>query len=60
MAPGGTVGGSSVHSLQKHAGEQGRAVGRRRHSAAGLTGGTGRQWGLVVRGGVWEEERRAM
>jgi hypothetical protein len=27
IAPGGAVGGSSVHSLQRHAGEQGRTTG---------------------------------
>jgi hypothetical protein len=47
MALSGAVGGGSTHSRRRQADEQGRTTGHGRRGATRLTGGVGRQWGLV-------------
>jgi hypothetical protein len=58
MAPSSTIRGDSTRSRRRRASEQGRAAGRRRHSAAWLTCRAVRQRGPVVSDGVQEEERK--
>jgi hypothetical protein len=59
MAPGGAVGGDSVCSRRRRAGEQGRAARRGRRGAVRLTGGARRQWVQVSAvGHGWERGKR--